>query len=460
MGVTEELVQHITHTEFNNLDAETVEHAKKRIIDVIGCSFAGTKSPVFPRIIDLVREWGGKPESTLLALRGGKLPAHNAALANSVLASALDFDPLHSMYDGKTQGGHISGTTVPAALAAAEQRNASGKQLITALVIGDDITARLMAASEYSPSKGKTTGWDPESTIATFGTTGIAASLWDLDQRETHNALGIALNEAAGSIETLHEKSHCYKLNQGFGARNGILAVELASKGFIGLKEPFTGEYGYAHLYCRVFKPELISKGLGEKYYSDHVIKPYPANLFIQPGIACALELVRKNKFNAEDITEVVVTLFVEKGHEIIIQPFKLGDDPHMDANWNLSFNVASVLLRKEMTLENVSDEAIRDPRIMTLTQKTRIVTKAPPKSTDVEIKVTLKNGKSVSATLDMPIDEPDYPTLSLDLVKEKFRNNLAYFGGMTKANSEKMLQLLENLEKVKDVGEVFKLLA
>jgi len=105
MSVTEQLIDNIKETRFDNLPEDVIKNTKKRIIDVIGCAIAGTKSPVYPKIIDLVREWGGEKESTILAHGAGKVPAHNAALANSVLASAFDFDPASPLVEGKAYGG-------------------------------------------------------------------------------------------------------------------------------------------------------------------------------------------------------------------------------------------------------------------------------------------------------------------------------------------------------------------
>ncbi len=162
MTIMDELVRYIKETQFETIPEEVVEHAKKRIIDVIGCAIAGSKSPAYPAIIDLVREWGGKEESTILAPNAGKVPAHNAAMVNGVLASAFDFDPCGALVEGKSAGGHNSSTTIPTALAVAEQKAAGGKELLTALILGDDITSRMLVASDYAASKGITAGWDAE----------------------------------------------------------------------------------------------------------------------------------------------------------------------------------------------------------------------------------------------------------------------------------------------------------
>ena len=50
--IIEEWARHILESDFRALDAETIEHAKKRIIDVVGCIIGGIKS--------LKEGWGSK----------------------------------------------------------------------------------------------------------------------------------------------------------------------------------------------------------------------------------------------------------------------------------------------------------------------------------------------------------------------------------------------------------------
>jgi 2-methylcitrate dehydratase PrpD len=89
-----------------------------------------------------MREWGGKEEGTIL-VHGVKVPLHNAALVNSVMARSYDYEPTGPLVDGKSTPAHVSGTTVPTAITVAEYVGATGKDLLTALIVGDDIASRI-----------------------------------------------------------------------------------------------------------------------------------------------------------------------------------------------------------------------------------------------------------------------------------------------------------------------------
>ena len=124
VSITIELARNIVETDFSAFDSAVVEKARNRLMDVAGCAVAGAGAPGCSMLLDLMREWGGAKESTLLGL-GGKFPVHHAAMLNSVFARSYDFEPTGALVEGKSTPSHIAGTTVPAALAAGEARGAS-----------------------------------------------------------------------------------------------------------------------------------------------------------------------------------------------------------------------------------------------------------------------------------------------------------------------------------------------
>ena len=101
MSIIAELVKNVLETPFEAFDSSTLDRARDRIIDVVGCLIGGANASGCSMIVDLVREWGGKKESTIL-VHGGKVPAHNAALVNCVMARSYDFEPTGAYVEGKS----------------------------------------------------------------------------------------------------------------------------------------------------------------------------------------------------------------------------------------------------------------------------------------------------------------------------------------------------------------------
>ena len=138
--ITETVSRHIAGTGYEAFDAGTVARAKIRIIDSLGNIAAGRRAQGNDALLALATCWGGAAESTVLA-HGARIPAHNAAMVNAVMMRSYDFEAIGAEYEDHTQtAAHISGTTVPVALAVAEQQRSSGRELLTALILGDDLT--------------------------------------------------------------------------------------------------------------------------------------------------------------------------------------------------------------------------------------------------------------------------------------------------------------------------------
>ena len=154
--VIEKLATNALETRFENISQGDLEHAKDRIIDVVGCLIGGANDTGNPELIDLVRHWGGREEATIL-IHGGKAPAQNVAMVNSIMSRSFDFEPVSPAVEGKSTAGHVSGTTVMTALTMGEVRDIDGKELITAVLVGDDVTSRVLLAGSGS---GLSSGWD------------------------------------------------------------------------------------------------------------------------------------------------------------------------------------------------------------------------------------------------------------------------------------------------------------
>lgn len=457
MKIIEQLAAHLIETEFDAFAPETVSGARSRVIDTVGCLMAGTRARDWIMMVDLVRDWGGKPESTILPY-GDRVPAHNAAMSNSVLSSAFDFDPLGPFVEGLYYPCHISSTTIPTAFAVAEQKGLGGRELLTALILGDDIAARVLAASNYSAAS----PWSSLGTVTIVGATATAGKLYGLDRQQMVNAFGIMLDQVAGSQGSLKELTHGFKLQHGLASRGGILSAELASRGWTGVKEPLLGEYGYFSLYSQTSRPEVLTRDLGRTFYADSTFKPFPGCLLNQAPTACALELVRQHDIRAEDIAEITVEVSPRVASSSAIRPsLEFGEILQISAGFSLQYNVANALLRRSVTLEHFTDAFIQAPEVTRLAEKIRMrATKtAPEKPLAVTITVTTNRGERLSASVDMPRGGPQsQPTV--EEIRQKFRANVAFSQTISAAQAEAILTMLEEIEQVDDVREIFGLMA
>ncbi len=450
-GITAQMIQVILDTSFEDLDVATVQGARERIIDTIGCSIGGANAVGCQMLLGLLREWGGAQEATILA-HGGKLPAHNAAMMNSIMARSYDFEPCGCRVADKTTPAHISGTTVPTALAVGEQKAISGKDLLAALVAGDDLTARITAASNVNLDS----GFEPTGTINMFGAAAIAGKIYNLTAEQMTHAFGIALNQLAGTFQNIFDGALTFKLPQGLSARAGIFSAALAKRGFTGPRDPFFSKYGYFSLYCRTCEPKYLTEELGKKFYANNTFKAYPCCRSTHAAIDCALELSRMEEVTAEEIKEVIVEV-AAIGHDFAVgQAFAIRDVPQTDASFSLQYTVASALSRKGMRLEHFTEDYIRDPGVLDLVRKTRLTPAIPPETPlAAGVRVIMRNGNQYEKRVEVPKGNEMFSPLTREEKREKFIHNVSFSGTVPLKRAEEAFGMLEHLEEIDDVGRI-----
>lgn len=267
MSIIAELIANIIETRFAQFDDTVIERARAHVLDVMGCAMGGSTTTGCRAMMDQVRAWGGNPQATVLA-HGHKAPTGNAAMVNSIMARSFDSGNPDPMPEPRTR---ISLTTVPTAMAVGEQEGSTGRDFIQAVVLGDDLASRIMAASHRCEDS----GWDCTGTAYAFGAVAVASKLCGLDEQQMLNAFGIVFNQMAGTLQNRSDGVHAVALPQGLSCRNGIFATLLAGKGFTGIKDPLFSRHGYFSLYSPECRPEYLTKDLGRVFHTDHLPETY-----------------------------------------------------------------------------------------------------------------------------------------------------------------------------------------
>ena len=146
MAAARVIAEWATTLELDDVPDAVREDAKLHVLDTLGCGLAAHATGVAHEGRSTMSELGGVPQATVIGLEA-RLPAANAAFANAMLCHGLDFDDTHS-----DSVSHVSTVIAPAALAAAEEVGASGRDALAAIVAGNEITCRIgMAAPGRVP---------------------------------------------------------------------------------------------------------------------------------------------------------------------------------------------------------------------------------------------------------------------------------------------------------------------
>jgi 2-methylcitrate dehydratase PrpD len=279
--LTQALAAFVTNLEWDQVPEAVKTDAVRRVVDAVGVGLAGSTSPYASMVLEVAAEYGGRDQATAWG-SGRKLPAPLAAMVNAALVHGHDFDDMHSRAMV-----HISCVTVPAAIALAEQRGASGAECLLALVAGAEVGLRL---GDAAPHRFILRGWHGTSVCGTFAAATVAAKLMRLDAERTAHALGLAASQSSGIMQGLHDGSWVKRVHPGWAVHNGIMAASLAARGFTGPMEALEGTAG---LY-RVFLPgdadeihlEDVVAGLGKRWLLPETsYKKYPTGAWTQAAM-------------------------------------------------------------------------------------------------------------------------------------------------------------------------------
>jgi 2-methylcitrate dehydratase PrpD len=443
-GVEQQLSQFAAGCKFDDIPPEAISTVKNIILGVIGTLIAGSHLSGIGLLVNKIKDWGGKEEATIL-IHGGKVPAHNAAFINAVMTRALDFD------DAFAPGPHFGAATTPAALAAAELRGGcSGKEFLTALVLGSEVSARLnLSEDQYN-------GFDPTGVCSVFAAATTAGSLLKLTPKQMLHNLALAFNRCSGSFQSHISGSLAVRLNQGFVAQNGILSAQLAKMGMTGPEDFLSGIYGYYHLYGKDRdNSENILANLGTRFnMTETVFKKYPSCGATQSSTDAILALIKEHHLTPENVSsiEVYVTPYAYK---LTGKDFHAGDNPRVDAQFNIQYCVANVLLRRSSRLEHFDEEAIKDPLITDITSHIRVFGDPAMNAgghTAMRMVAKTRDAKTYTKSVDIASGFPGNPLTQKDHL-ERFRLCLEYAGEYYPLeNMEKIISLVDKLEEIKDV--------
>lgn len=369
MDVTRELASFAANLRYEDLPPEVSERAKRLILDLAGIIVrARHDAESTPSLIAAVERLGlaGGRCSVLGDARSYAPPA--AALINGALAHSLDFDDTHA--EGSI---HSSAPIVPAALAAAEMTAASGKDLIAAVVAGYEIQIRLSLA--LNPSDHYDRGFHPTATCGVFGAAAAAGKLLGIGADGIRNAFGIALSQAAGSMEFLADGAWTKRSHVGQAAQNGLMCAALAAEGFKGVRRAFEGRAGFFHAYAPNAAPQRAVAGLGTEWETMRLaVKPYPSCRYSHAAIDGILALVREHGIKAADVEEVEIGL-PETGWKIVGDPADAKASPKsvVDGQFSMPF-CAAVALREGGLAWDDYKKHLDDPATQALCRKVRTV--------------------------------------------------------------------------------------
>jgi 2-methylcitrate dehydratase PrpD len=440
--VTYLLAARASATSFEGLPTDIVVLSKQCALDAIGVAVAGAAEPAAQLVRAEVEEAGDAPVATIFGSTV-RASAVGAALANGTAAHALDFDDVHMGIPG-----HASAAIVPALWALAEERHASGSEMIAAFVAGFETACRvgsLVAPGHYDA------GFHATGTIGAIGSAAACATLLDLDAPTTAHALGIAVAQTAGLKSMVG--TMCKPLHAGKAAANGLLAARLAARGFRSRLDALECSQGFAATHSPDCHPAAAAADPPEGFYlRENIFKYHAACMLTHPVIEAARSLGADEHVQSADIVKIRARVGKLAESVCVYSLPATG----LEAKFSIPYAASAVLAGRDTgRLDTFDDRAVRDAEVVRLIHMTEVEFDDKLDSLTAVVQVQLATGARREATHDAGQPEAD-----LNRQQERLEHK---FGTLTqpllgKGRSGELRSAIGSLESCADVGVISRL--
>ncbi len=427
------------------VDAAARRAAEQAIADTLACMVAGQGDIAS----QAVRRAMAGPEGPADLVGGGRAPAATAALINGTTAHALDFDD--NFMPGMS---HASAVLVPALLALAQSRGASGADLVTAYLVG--LEAQALVGQGVAPEH-YVAGWHGTSTIGTVGTAAGCAQLLGLDHDGIAQAMSLAVSMASGMKGQFGTPAKPF--HAGMAARNAVEAAALAQAGLTGREDILERSQGLGELmgggepaHWTIPGPEV-----------PHVIATAGLLPKIHPccgSTHCAVDMVlalrRQHGFGPDDVAGVVLTV----GRANYLNLAYPAPVTAMEARFSMQYCVALALSQELLSLSDFTPEAVARPHLRALFPRIAMQVmpleeeRAEPRAPHRAL-VRLRDGRELRAALAHPRGSLADPLDEATRIA-KLRDCFAYAGRRLEAPG---LAALDGIDALPDLAPLVELI-
>ena len=442
------MVDHVMETKYQHLPKNVVKAAKVFLLDTFACALAGSSGRFADEAFNASLSWGINNDTRVWG-RGKRLPHTSAAILNAYQIHCLEFDCVH-------EGGVLHPiSTLTSAMMTEVDRQASmgnkinGKNLIEAIALGIDVSCSI-ASSSNAPMR-----FFRPALTGGFGATVAVAKLRQFSKKKLHNALGLYYGQAGGNMQAHIEGSALLGLQVGFGARNALVACDLADVNIEGPKDFLTGKYGYLPLMEGDYNLEPIWSEWGKIFRLSEVgHKPFPSGRLTHYAIDGLQRIMNENSFSHRDIEKVICEV-PPLTMRLVGRPAKRKQKPNY-AKLCLGYVCATTLIKGTVDQEDFLSQSLGCEKTYKLAKKVQVIN---DNNEDLnafgpqKIIVILKNRSKYEKTIKYALGDPKNP-LNKSRQMQKFWNCWQLSKEpLRQIQGKKLIKSINNLEKIDDTS-------
>lgn len=353
---------------------EVREKATLLLLDSVGVAIANREKPFVRFQKNVLERTMQKGRCTVI---GHPLVyvADAAAQLNSTAIHGSDFDATHlpSIM-------HTCSVVVPVALAVAEEIEASGEEVLTAVVAGFEVLIRMGLATQGAMHR---VGFQSTALCAPIALALIAGRLYKMPREEIVSAAGLAASIAAGLRAFSDDGTWGKRLITGWACRAALTATALAHEGYPGTPDALEKQpFGFYKAFVQMGGYDLaeLTRGLGEEWRTREIdLKRYPCSHGHHAFLDTARRARRDLSLVPESIESVLVHVSTEARKWWFEPRHKKYDLENIyGARFSMPYTIALVL-----TFGNLYDDQLDDPNTIRNPQLQALVTRVIPKVDD-----------------------------------------------------------------------------
>ena len=445
---TQELASFLAGLRYEDLPDEVVERTEDFFLDWVASALAGRGA----RPVEALEAFAGTmgPDggpSEFLPSRTRTSPLF-AALVNAASSHVVEQDDVHN---GSVF--HPATVVFPAALAAAQETGASGRDFVVACVVGYETGVRVGAFLGRSHYKiFHTTG-----TAGTLAAAAAVSHLLKAGEETMVHSLGSAGTQAAGLWEFLRDAADSKQLHTAKAATDGLLSAYLAREGFTGARRILEGAQGMAAGMSSDADPSKLTQGLGERWaVLETSFKFHASCRHTHPAADALLQAMQEHDLSAGRIRRVRARV-----HAAAIDVLGPVVDPRTihQSKFSMGFVLALAALRGRAGITEFTEEALRDRELRSFHDKVEMVLDpeidaAYPERWIGLVDVETTDDESFTSRVDVPKGDPGN-TLSREEIEDKIRRLAEYGGGTSPEEVERIIERSWNLENEENLRDL-----
>ncbi len=433
-SVSRTLADFVAASSWSEVQAQSHE-ARRSILNFFATALLSARDPVVMAAMRTLSPFSGGATSTVIG-HSERMDAMCASFLNAVSANLLDFDDTHP-----NTIIHPAAPVAAPVLALAETRKTSGREVLTAFILGVDVECRIgNAVSPHHYAR----GWHITSTCGIFGAAAACAKLLGLSAEGIANAIGIAASQSAGNVENL--PSAAKNVSVGNAARNGLFAALLAQQGFEAAPRAIEGPLGWARTMGDQLDHARLFDGRGKTWeIAKNTYKPYPAGIVFHAVIDACLLLRERIGRPLEQIEQVIV-----QGSALLLAR---GDRPvnnARDARVSIHHCVACGLLLGRASVGEFEQETVVRSDIAQLRGKVRAELDREMPDGAARVTLRLSSGDVLTEAVMSPRGSQAAPLSDRD-IEAKLRDGVRT--GRSDWAADRVIDVLWRLETADDVG-------